>query len=200
MQPAQIAAGVLRHQSVPEAVRLVTARDSRISGEYISAALAVGLASARCQCVRRWYYPDACGHISCRRPRCRFGVLISASYHRRQTMALSSWPSADENFPTRLRLRLKLRRFGQVLLLQPGPLWAGSSDLRMRRMDISPTSCHLCRTVWKDGPTVMLDCTHGAASRSAPWAFEDAGARQRRASLRSRRHGRARSSRWGADP
>ncbi|GAA3294701.1 phosphoglucosamine mutase [Arthrobacter citreus] len=173
---AQAAAVVLGHRRVEGGRRpvAVVARDPRISGHFISAAVEAGLASSGVDVFDAGVLPTPAAAFLVADLDADFGVMISASHN--------AAPDNGIKF---------LARGGQKL----DDSAEDDIELEMSRPNLRPTGAdvgrihrfadaedryvvHLLQTLPNrlDGLKVVLDCANGAASGCSPQVFADAGA------------------------
>ncbi|WP_298254909.1 phosphoglucosamine mutase [uncultured Arthrobacter sp.] len=173
---AQAAAVVLGHNAVEGGRRptAVIARDPRISGEFIAAAVEAGLASAGVDVFDAGVLPTPAAAFLVADLDADFGVMISASHNpapdngikflarggKKLSDALEDAIEAEMDRPSRRPLA------GDVGRIQR---FADAEDRYV---------VHLLQTLPRrlDGIKVVLDCAHGAASGCSPEVFRNAGA------------------------
>ena len=152
----------------------VVGRDTRISGEFLEAAVCAGLASAGVDVLRLGVLPtpgvahltDALG--------ADLGVMISASHN----------PMPDNGIKFLSRGGIKLddavEHAIEQRLREPWDRPTGSKVGRISSYDaaVADYAAHLGSTVPATlaGLKVVLDCAHGAAYEAGPKALQDAGA------------------------
>lgn len=174
---SQAAATVLGHRRVSDGQRpsAVVARDPRISGEFISAAVTAGLASSGVDVYDAGVLPTPAAAYLVADLHADFGVMISASHN----------PAADNGIKF-------LARGGQKLddsveaeiekqMSRPPELPIGGSVGRISRFADAEDRyvVHLLESLQGQslkGLKVVLDCAHGAASGCSPEVFSLAGA------------------------
>ncbi|MBE1515758.1 phosphoglucosamine mutase [Nesterenkonia halotolerans] len=174
---SQSAATVLGHQQVAPGTRptAVVARDPRISGEFIAAAVSAGLASAGVDVYDAGVLPTPAAAFLVDDIDADFGVMISASHN----------PAPDNGIKFLARGGHKLDDAAedaietQLGLAPPRP--TGADVGRVRRFADAEDRylVHLLRSldgVSLKGMKIVLDCAHGAAAGVSPEAFTDAGA------------------------
>ena len=154
----------------------VVARDPRVSGEFLSAAVAAGLASSGVDVLDAGVLPTPGGRVPDRRHRCRLrrhGLGIPQSRPRQRHQDLR--PRRCQA-PRRGRAAHRARDDRARSCSPPAPASAASAGSRMPRTATSCT-CSASLPHRLDGLHVVLDCAHGAASGVSPETFRDAGAR-----------------------
>ncbi len=174
---SQSAATVLGHQQVTPGTRptAVVARDPRISGEFISAAVSAGLASAGVDVYDAGVLPTPAAAFLVDDIDADFGVMISASHN----------PAPDNGIKFLARGGHKLDDAAEDAIetqLGREPARPTGADVgRVRRFADAEDRylVHLLRSmdgVSLKGLKIVLDCAHGAAAGVSPQAFTDAGA------------------------
>jgi phosphoglucosamine mutase len=154
--------------------RAVVGRDTRISGEFLEAAICAGLASAGVDVLRLGVLPTpGVAHLTGALD-VDLGVMISASHN--------PMPDNGIKFLSRGGIKLDDAIEHQIeeRLREPWNRPTGGRVGRITRYDaaVPDYAAHLCRTVGRPlaGLKVVLDCAHGAASDAGPRALRDAGA------------------------
>lgn len=178
---AQAAAVVLTRGRRAEARRAagkrptaVIARDPRISGEFLSAALAAGLASSGIDVLDAGVIPTPAAAFLVGAIDADFGVMISASHNPAPDNGIKFFATGGTKLPDEVEDRIE-EHLGIERLLPTG------GDVgRIRRFADAEDRyvLHLLGTLPNrlDGIHVVLDCAHGAASAISPEVFTDAGA------------------------
>jgi len=178
---AQAAAVVLTRGRRAEARRAagkrptaVIARDPRISGEFLSAALAAGLASSGIDVLDAGVIPTPAAAFLVGAIDADFGVMISASHNPAPDNGIKFFATGGTKLPDEVEDRIE-EHLGIERLLPTG------GDVgRIRRFADAEDRyvLHLLGTLPHrlDGIHVVLDCAHGAASGISPQVFTDAGA------------------------
>jgi len=152
----------------------VVGRDPRISGEFLQAAVAAGLASAGVDVIDLGVIPTpGIAHLTAALD-ADLGVVITASHN--------PMPDNGIKFLQRGGLKLDdaLEDRIEAHLGQPWarPVGAAIGTITSRPTSVEEYAAHLVRTVTKPlvGLTVVIDCANGAASAAGPLALSDAGA------------------------
>ncbi|WP_394247953.1 phosphoglucosamine mutase [Arthrobacter pityocampae] len=175
LQLAQAAAVVLGHNaSDGRRPTAVIARDPRISGEFIAAAVEAGLASSGVDVYDAGVLPTPAAAFLVADLDADFGVMISASHNaapdngikflaRGGNKLSDALEDAIEEEMARPRLRPVAGDVGRI------QRFADAEDRYV---------VHLLKTLPHrlEGLKVVLDCAHGAASGCSPEVFRDAGA------------------------
>ncbi|WP_104166810.1 phosphoglucosamine mutase [Arthrobacter sp. SX1312] len=175
LQLAQAAAVVLGHNaSDGRRPTAVIARDPRISGEFIAAAVEAGLASSGVDVYDAGVLPTPAAAFLVADLGADFGVMISASHNpapdngikflaRGGNKLSDALEDAIEDEMARPRLRPVAGEVGRI------QRFADAEDRYV---------VHLLKTLPHrlEGLKVVIDCAHGAASGCSPEVFRDAGA------------------------
>jgi phosphoglucosamine mutase len=154
--------------------RAVVGRDTRISGEFLEAAVVAGLASAGVDVLRLGVLPTpGVAHLTGALD-VDLGVMISASHNPMPDNGIKFLSRGGVKLPDTLEHAIEGR------LREPWNRPTGAKVGRIRSYDASvgDYSEHLCSTVpvRLSGLKVVVDCAHGAASEAAPAALRGAGA------------------------
>ncbi|MHA7279168.1 phosphoglucosamine mutase [Arthrobacter sp. MDT2-2] len=176
LQLAQAAAVVLGHNAVDGDRRptAVIARDPRISGEFIAAAVEAGLASSGVDVYDAGVLPTPAAAFLVADLDADFGVMISASHN----------PAPDNGIKFLARggkkLSDALEDAIEAEMSSPRRRPVAGDVGRIRRFADAEDRyvVHLLQTIPHplDGLKVVLDCAHGAASGCSPEVFKNAGA------------------------
>ncbi|MCD2497777.1 MULTISPECIES: phosphoglucosamine mutase [Microbacterium] len=152
----------------------VIARDPRVSGEFLSAAVAAGLASSGVDVFDAGVIPTPALAFLVADTGADFGVVVSASHNPAPDNGIKIFARGGVKLPDEVELRIEQALTGPKL--QP----TGSGVGRIRRFSDAEDRylIHLLGSLPNrlDGIRVVLDCAHGAASGVSPDAFRDAGA------------------------
>jgi len=152
----------------------VIGRDPRVSGQFLQAAVAAGLASAGVDVLELGVVPTpGIAHLTASL-RADLGVVITASHN----------PMPDNGIKFLARGGVKLDdRLEDAIEARLGQPWQHPTGAAVGRIGayggaIDDYVAHLLDSLPSrlDGLTIVLDCAHGAAHASAPLAFERAGA------------------------
>ena len=161
-----------RPAGVPTAV---VARDPRISGEFLSSAVAAGLASSGVDVFDAGVVPTPAAAFLIADSRADFGVMISASHNPAPDNGIKFFAAGGVKLPDEVEDRI------EEALHAPKLEPKGADVGRIRRFADAEDRylVHLLSTLPHrlDGLHVVLDCAHGAASGISPQVFTDAGAR-----------------------
>jgi phosphoglucosamine mutase len=153
----------------------VVARDPRVSGEFIAAAVAAGLASSGVDVFDAGVIPTPATAYLIADFDADFGVMISASHNPAPDNGIKFFAAGGRKLADELEDRIEAQ------LSQPVLLPTGADVGRIRRFADAEDRyvLHLLGTLQHrlDGIHVVLDCAHGAAAGISPEVFTDAGAR-----------------------
>lgn len=179
---AQAAATVLtqgrhadRRRAEGRRPRAVIARDPRISGEFISAAVAAGLASSGIDVLDAGVIPTPAAAFLVQDIDADFGVVVSASHNPAPDNGIKFFAYGGTKLPDEVEDRI------EAALASPDLLPTGADVGRIRRFADAEDRylLHLLGTLEGqrlDGLHVVIDCANGAASGISPQLFADAGA------------------------
>lgn len=177
MKLAQAAAVVLGNREDRTGGRptAVIARDPRISGDFITAAMAAGLAGAGVDVYDAGVIPTPAAAYLVADLGADFGVMISASHNPAHDNGIKFLAHGGHKLTDEVEdaIEAELRR------ASPRPTGAGVGRIQRFADAEDRYVAHLLSSLQHrlDGLTIVLDCAHGAASACSPRAFEDAGAR-----------------------
>ena len=153
----------------------VVARDPRISGEFLSAAVAAGLASSGVDVLDAGVLPTPATAFLIADIDADFGVMVSASHNPAPDNGIKIFARGGVKLPDIVEQRIEAAMAGPKL--QP----TGAQIGRIRRFADAEDRyiVHLLGSLPHrlDGIHVVLDCAHGAAAGVSPETFRDAGAR-----------------------
>jgi len=149
-------------------------RDTRISGEFLEAAVVAGLASAGVDVLRLGVLPTpGVAHLTGALG-ADLGVMISASHNPMPDNGIKFLSRGGVKLDDAVEEEIEQR------LREPWERPTGGAVGRVRTYADAVTEYagHLDRTVGSplSGLRVVLDCAHGAASEAGPRALRDAGA------------------------
>ncbi len=152
----------------------VVGRDTRISGQFLEAAVVAGLASAGVDVLLMGVLPTPGVAYLTEALGADFGVMLSASHN----------PMPDNGVKFLARGGLKLEDSVEVAIERrlredwTRPTGGGVGRVTPYPTAVDEYAAHLVRTTNKPltGIRVVLDCAHGAASDAGPQALRDAGA------------------------
>jgi len=153
----------------------VVARDPRVSGEFLTAAVAAGLASSGVDVLDAGVIPTPAAAFLIADIDADFGVMISASHNPAADNGIKIFARGGVKLPDIVEERIEAAMTAPKL--QP----TGGDVGRVRRFSDAEDRyvVHLLSSLPHrlDGLHVVLDCAHGAASGASPDAFRDAGAK-----------------------
>lgn len=178
---AQAAASVLtqgRHadeiKSMGRRPRAVIGRDPRVSGDFLSAAVASGLASSGIDVLDAGVIPTPAIAFLVRDADLDFGVMVSASHNHAPDNGIKFFSYGGTKLPDEVEDRIE-EAFGTQPL---APTGAGVGRVSRFADAEDRYALHLLTTI--DTPLaglhVVLDCANGAAAGVSPRVFRDAGA------------------------
>jgi phosphoglucosamine mutase len=153
----------------------VIARDPRVSGEFIGAAVAAGLSSSGVDVYDAGVIPTPAAAFLVADFKADFGVMISASHNAAPDNGIKFFAVGGTKLPDEVEDRIEAALSEQKL----SPL--GLEVGRIRRFADAEDRyvVHLLSTLPNrlDGLHVVIDCAHGAAAGISPEVFTDAGAK-----------------------
>ena len=154
----------------------VVARDPRVSGEFISAAVSAGLAAAGVNVLDAGVIPTPAAAYLVADTGADFGVMVSASHNPAPDNGIKFFAEGGRKLPDDVEDAI------EAAMSQPVVAVTGHEVGRIRRFADAEDRylVHLLGTLEGRslaGLHVVLDCAHGAASGISPDAFNDAGAR-----------------------
>jgi phosphoglucosamine mutase len=153
----------------------VVARDPRVSGEFLSAAVEAGLASSGVDVLDAGVLPTPATAYLIADMDADFGVMVSASHNPAPDNGIKIFARGGVKLPDIVEQRIEHAMAGPKL--QP----TGAAVGRIRRFADAEDRyvVHLLASLpyRLDGIHVVLDCANGAASGVSPETFRDAGAR-----------------------
>ncbi|MBA3782151.1 MAG: phosphoglucosamine mutase [Nocardioides sp.] len=154
--------------------RAVVGRDTRISGQFLEAAVVSGLASAGVDVLLLGVLPTPGVAFLTGSLGADLGVMLSASHN----------PMPDNGIKFLARGGVKLDDAIEVAIeKRMGEPWQRPTGGAVGRVSVHPTAvdeyaAHLASTIGHplDGLTIVLDCAEGAAHAAGPQALRGAGA------------------------
>jgi len=153
----------------------VVARDPRISGEFLTAAVSAGLASSGVDVLDAGVIPTPAAAFLVDDIGADFGVMISASHNPAPDNGIKFFAFGGTKLPDEVEDRI------QAAMDDPQLMPIGRDVGRIRRFADAEDRyvLHLLGALPNrlDGIHVVLDCAHGAASAVSPEVFTDAGAK-----------------------
>jgi phosphoglucosamine mutase len=152
----------------------VIARDPRISGDFLSAAVASGLASSGVDVYDAGVVPTPAAAFLVADFKADLGVMISASHNAAPDNGIKFFATGGTKLPDEVEDRI------EAALDAPKLSPTGGDVGRIRRFADAEDRyiVHLLSTLPNrlDGLHIVLDCAHGAAAGVSPQVFTDAGA------------------------
>jgi phosphoglucosamine mutase len=153
----------------------VVARDPRISGEFLTAAVSAGLASSGVDVLDAGVIPTPAAAFLVDDIGADFGVMISASHNPAPDNGIKFFAFGGTKLPDEVEDRI------EAAMAEPQLMPVGGDVGRVRRFADAEDRyvLHLLGALPHrlDGLHVVLDCANGAASAVSPEVFTDAGAR-----------------------
>ena len=153
----------------------VVARDPRISGEFLTAAVCAGLASSGVDVLDAGVIPTPAAAFLVDDIGADFGVMISASHNPAPDNGIKFFAFGGTKLPDEVEDRI------QAAMSEPQLMPIGADVGRIRRFADAEDRyvLHLLGALPNrlDGIHVVLDCAHGAAAAVSPEVFTDAGAK-----------------------
>lgn len=179
---AQATAVVLGQGRIAEArkaagkrLTAVIARDPRVSGQFLSAAVEAGLASSGVDVLDAGTLPTPAAAYLIGDIDADFGVMISASHNPAPDNGIKIFARGGVKLPDEVERRIEEAMTGEKLRPTGGDVGrvVRFSDAEDRY------AIHLLASLPHrlDGLHVVLDCAHGAASGVSPETFRNAGAK-----------------------
>lgn len=152
----------------------VMARDPRVSGEFISSAIAAGLASSGVDVLDAGVLPTPALAFLVADSGADFGVVVSASHNPAPDNGIKFFAVGGRKLPDEVEDRI------EAALHEPPIAPKGAEVGRIRRFADAEDRyvVHLLGTLAErlDGLHIVLDCAHGAAAAVSPEVFSNAGA------------------------
>nr|WP_201469062.1 phosphoglucosamine mutase [Microbacterium hydrocarbonoxydans] len=152
----------------------VVARDPRVSGHFLTAAVSAGLASSGVDVLEAGVIPTPALAFLVADRDADFGVMISASHNAAPDNGIKIFARGGVKLPDVVEQRIEAAMAGEKLR----PTGAGVGRI-IRFSDAEDRYVvHLLGSLPNrlNGIKVVLDCAHGAASGVSPETFRDAGA------------------------
>ncbi|WP_295824808.1 phosphoglucosamine mutase [uncultured Microbacterium sp.] len=152
----------------------VVARDPRVSGEFLAAAVAAGLASSGVDVLDAGVIPTPATAFLIADHDADFGVMVSASHNPAPDNGIKIFARGGTKLPDIVEQRIERALEGERLQ----PTGAGVGRIRRFADAEDRYVLHLLGSLPHrlDGIHVVLDCAHGAAAGVSPETFKDAGA------------------------
>ncbi|MEV8251771.1 phosphoglucosamine mutase [Microbacterium sp. NPDC076768] len=152
----------------------VVARDPRVSGHFLAAAVSAGLASSGVDVLEAGVIPTPALAFLVADRDADFGVMISASHNAAPDNGIKIFARGGRKLPDAVEQRIEEAMAGEILR----PTGAGVGRIERFSDAEDRYVVHLLGSLPNrlDGIHVVLDCAHGAASGVSPDTFRDAGA------------------------
>ena len=173
---AQAAALVLGETARSEGRRptAVIGRDPRISGEYLSAAVAAGLASSGVDVFDAGVIPTPATAFLTADISADFGVMISASHNPAPDNGIKFFAVGGHKLPDEVEDQIEAAMEDGSL----SPIGGGVGRVQRFADAEDRYLVHLLGAIPNSltGLKIVIDCAHGAASAISPQVFADSGA------------------------
>lgn len=152
----------------------VVARDPRVSGHFLTAAVSAGLASSGVDVLEAGVIPTPALAFLVADRDADFGVMISASHNAAPDNGIKIFARGGRKLPDEVERRIEEAMAGEMLR----PTGAGVGRIDRFSDAEDRYVVHLLGSLPNrlEGVHVVLDCAHGAASGVSPETFRDAGA------------------------
>ena len=162
-------------RSVGNKPKAVLARDPRISGEFLSAAVAAGLASSGVDVYDAGVIPTPAAAYLTADLGADFGIMISASHNSAPDNGIKIFARGGHKLDDKIEDAIESHMTSPKL----APLGGNVGHVQRFADAEDRYVVHLLGALPNrlDGLTVVLDCAHGAASGVYPEAFRSAGAK-----------------------
>lgn len=177
LQLAQAAATVLGETARSEGRRpiAIIGRDPRISGEFLAAAVAAGLASSGVDVYDAGVIPTPATAFLTADFSADFGVMISASHNPAPDNGIKFFAFGGHKLADEIEDQIE----AAMQIAPMSPIGAGVGRVQRFADAEDRYLVHLLGALPNtlEGLTIVIDCAHGAASAISPEAFVDAGAK-----------------------
>ena len=174
---SQAAARILGEEARKVGIRpkAVLARDPRISGQFLSAAVAAGLASAGVDVYDAGVIPTPAAAFLTADLDADFGVMISASHNPAPDNGIKIFAAGGHKLDDAIEDAI------EKAMAEPPLTPIGAAVGHVTRFADAEDRylVHLLKSIPNklDGLKIVVDCANGAASSVSPDAFRDAGAK-----------------------
>ncbi|MEY4500094.1 MAG: hypothetical protein RL319_1082 [Actinomycetota bacterium] len=155
--------------------KAVIGRDPRISGEFIAAAVAAGLASSGVDVFDAGVLPTPATAFLTADLDADFGVMISASHNPAPDNGIKFFARGGHKLPDAVEDKIERTLMADKLM----PVGGGVGHVQRFADAEDRYVVHLLGALPNrlEGLKIVVDCAHGAASGVSPQAFADAGAK-----------------------
>jgi phosphoglucosamine mutase len=174
---AQAAAIVLGEDARARGIKpkAVIGRDPRVSGEFLAAAIAAGLASSGVDVFDAGVLPTPATAFLTDDLDADFGVMISASHNPAPDNGIKFFSRGGHKLPDEVEDQIE----AAMALPKLTPVGAAVGHVQRFADAEDRYIVHLLRSLPNrlDGLKVVVDCAHGAAAGVSPQVFTDAGAK-----------------------
>jgi len=153
----------------------VIGRDPRISGEYLAAAVAAGLASSGVDVYDAGVIPTPATAFLTADFSADFGVMISASHNPAPDNGIKFFAAGGHKLADEIEDQIEAAMSSVAL----SPIGAGVGRVQRFADAEDRYIVHLLGAIPNplDGLKIVIDCAHGAASAISPQVFADSGAK-----------------------
>jgi len=153
----------------------VIGRDPRISGEYLAAAAAAGLASSGVDVYDAGVIPTPATAFLTADFSADFGVMISASHNPAPDNGIKFFAAGGHKLADEIEDQIEAAMSSVAL----SPIGAGVGRVQRFADAEDRYIVHLLGAIPNplDGLKIVIDCAHGAASAISPQVFADSGAK-----------------------
>jgi phosphoglucosamine mutase len=162
--------------------KIVIGQDTRLSGDMLASAVAAGVMSQGGDAYLAGVLPTPGIANLTASTRADAGIVISASHNPYEDNGLKIFDGQGYKLPDEVEARLEKLMADPALPQNPPPSGAVGRAWPVRdavgRYVVSLKNT-FPKTLDLDGLTIVLDCAHGAAYKSAPAVFEELGATTR---------------------
>jgi phosphoglucosamine mutase len=168
---AQVLGTSIPNQNRP---RAVVGRDTRVSGEFLEAAVVAGLASAGVDVMLLGVIPTPGVAFLTAQLGADFGIVISASHNPMPDNGIKLMGRGGQKLDDAVEATIESRMHDPL----PLPTGDGVGRVEVVRDAVRQYAAHLVRTIDHPlaGIRVVIDCAEGAAWEAAPAALIGAGA------------------------
>lgn len=156
--------------------RAVIARDTRLSGEMLEAALTAGLVGVGVDVTLAGTLPTPALALLTRSLRADLGVMISAGHNPAHHNGLKVFGPGGEKLSEAEEAAIEARLAGGIALASPAQLGRASRiiDAPGRYLEAAKAAFPRGRTL--NGVRLVVDCAHGAGWRAGPTVLRELGA------------------------
>ncbi len=174
-----MAAGLRLSQETDRRPLVIAARDTRISGEMLEAALAAGFASAGVRVLLAGVAPTPAVSCMVQSLRADAGVVISASHNKFQDNGIKFFGPDGKKLPdaTEAQIEALLPELDSAALPTGSAVGAITEDASALQYYLQALRSHMpAEEKPLQGLKLVMDCANGAAWQLAPQLFAELGA------------------------